>query len=236
MKHWARWGMAITGAAALVGVIALRPARSLPRASAATPAFEVPRVDAHVTLDGALAEPSWIHLAARTGGFFDDGGQKAIPFSEARVMWQGERLLLALYAADIDIETTPETGVATGKEDVFEIAFRRGERVYALALSAGGERVATECAADGWACTEEPRPWASGVEVGLDVDGTPNTPADDDEEWVLEVAIPLRALGIEPRAGAEIDMRLRRCDFPRGAARACATWSAGRRGTITLKG
>jgi hypothetical protein len=243
VKNWARWVIAAGGAAAIVAVVAIRPVRSLPGSAAsigssgpAAPPFDVPHNDAALTFDGELAEPAWLHTAARTGDFLDESGAKAIPFSEARVMWQSDRLLVSLYAADIDIETKPDAGVASGKEDVFEVTLRHDGRIYALTMGAGGERITTQCTADGWACKGEPLPWESGVEVGRDVDGTPNEPSDDDEEWVLEMAIPLRAIGAEPRVGERVEIRLRRCDFPRGAARACGTWSPGRTGAITLKG
>jgi hypothetical protein len=39
------------------------------------------------------------------------------------------------------------------------------------------------------------RAWDSGTRVACDTDGTIDDPRDDDEEWVVELAVPLASLG-----------------------------------------
>jgi hypothetical protein len=64
--------------------------------------------------------------------------------------------------------------------------------------------------------------WESGVRVAVDRDGTLDDPSDEDEEWIVEAAIPLHSLEIGPEA--TIDVEISRCDTPRGThERRCAS-------------
>jgi hypothetical protein len=67
-----------------------------------------------------------------------------------------------------------------------------------------------------------PRPPA-GIVVAVDTDGTIDDPSDDDEEWVIEAAIPLAMLGVAP--GDKLDVRLRRCDTPKDGIERCGATS-----------
>lgn len=145
------------------------------------------------------------HDAARTGAFRTPAGAEARPFSEARFVWRGDRLYALLYAADEDIET---------KSDAFRLELGgRAFDVSPLGVVTG----------------------LGGVRAAHDVDGTPDDPKDDDEEWVIELEIPLAALGAEPRAGARIPAAVRRCDTPRGAPTVCAAWGEAPRATLVLE-
>lgn len=64
-------------------------------------------------------------------------------------------------------------------------------------------------------------PLSSSVESAHDIDGTIDDAHDDDEEWVMEVAIPLATLGVGDTAGTRIPFFVKRCDTPRGSKRVC---------------
>ena len=57
-----------------------------------------------------------------------------------------------------------------------------------------------------------------GVRLAVDRDGSLDAPADDDEEWVVEAAIPIA--GIPANAPIEIT----RCDTTKDRVQRCATW------------
>jgi hypothetical protein len=59
----------------------------------------------------------------------------------------------------------------------------------------------------------------------VDHDGTINDPSNEDEEWVVEMTIPLASLGVRP--GSSLKFEVTRCDTPKGAGRRCATWGHG---------
>jgi hypothetical protein len=77
--------------------------------------------------------------------------------------------------------------------------------------------------------------WQSGIDVSHENDGTLNDDGDDDEEWILEMAIPLRSLGLTGATGERIDFSVRRCDTPKGTTgRVCGGWGENERGVIIL--
>jgi len=56
------------------------------------------------------------------------------------------------------------------------------------------------------------------------LDGTPNHPEDNDEEWVLEIAIPLESLGLNGAPGERIGLSMHRCDTTHRGKRVCGAW------------
>jgi hypothetical protein len=69
--------------------------------------------------------------------------------------------------------------------------------------------------------------------VHVDADGTMNQPEDEDEEWIVEGAIPLRSLGVEGAGrGASLRVELRRCDTPKGGTARCGEY----RGELLVDG
>ena len=71
------------------------------------------------------------------------------------------------------------------------------------------------------------------------MDGTLNQPKDRDEEWAIELAIPLESLGMKGEPGESIGLSLSRCDTLHGASPVCAGWGEGAadqgKGTIVLE-
>ncbi len=153
-----------------------------------------------IAVDGELDEATWTR-AARTGAFLDDAGEAARPFSEARVTFREGTLYLGLYAADERIDTTGPL------RDAFQV-------------KVGGTSFMVS--ADGHVEGAPP-----GTRAAVDVDGLPNDDAIDDEEWKVELAIPMARLDL---AGGAIALELARCDTPRDGVKRCGSW----RGNVTL--
>jgi hypothetical protein len=181
-------------------------------------------------LDGELNEPVWNNLAARTGAFEDAAGAEARPYSEGRFLWDGEDLLVALYAADDDIEakaTQHDAPVSTDDAFVLRItpvtpsAPTYSFDIAATGLFADARRVPGGPDADADANLR----WESGMRLGVDRDGTVNDPRDVDEEWVVEASIPLASMGVTAAEGTQLLVEISRCDTPRGThERRCGTW------------
>jgi hypothetical protein len=218
-------------------VASARPAASARRAHA-RPIVVVPRSGAPITTDGKNDEAAWLG-SGRTGPFFDASGAIARPYSDARLLWDDERLYLTLYAADNDIRAPhKERDAALEEGDAFTVrlalpgegdagpgqvvllAFAPNGAVYdARELPGGGRDVAFDAHAS----------------VGLDADGTPNDPSDEDEEWIVEAAIPWSALGVKPAAGMRIGARFGRCDVPKDTTeRRCSAWGDAPAGELVL--
>jgi hypothetical protein len=68
------------------------------------------------------------------------------------------------------------------------------------------------------------------------MDGTPNMPTDNDEEWLIEMAIPLEALGLKEEPGERIGVAIHRCDTLHSKVRSCGSWGEGdQRGVLVFE-
>ena len=119
---------------------------------------------------------------------FLDRGAEARPVSGVRLLHDAKRLYLGLYAADQDIHG----------DERFDVVI--GDR--ALSIDPRGR--VTPAAAD--------------VVAAVDVDGTLDDPSDEDEEWVIELAVPLPA--------SPFALHVSRCDTPKDGIQRCGSWSA----------
>jgi Carbohydrate family 9 binding domain-like len=205
---------------ALFGCLACGCTRidSKPGPAAEAVTLHVPRITVPIKLDGEADEPPWNEAAARTGAFTDQNGVETRPYSEARFMWDAENLYVLLYAADNDIlaHVTAHDG-PVWIDDSFSlhltpVVTSGGGPTYSFDLSAAGVTTDAKRAPGG----KDDVTWESGIKLGVDRDGTLNESSSDDEEWVVEAAIPLRSLGIEARPGARVLVDVSRCDTPRG--------------------
>jgi len=120
-------------------------------------------------------------------------GGQARPFSEASLLHDNAVLYVGLYAADEDIRTG----------EFFDV------HIGSLAFHA--------------TATGAIEPAISGAKTSIDRDGTLDDPSNDDEEWVLELAIPLQATGFTP--GASQLVTVQRCDTPKDHIQRCGSWS-----------
>jgi hypothetical protein len=162
-------------------------------------------------MDGELDESSW-DAAARTRGFVRGDGSPARPYSEARITWGDGKLYVVLYAADEDIR----------HDDTFHLFFDGPSGERGLDVSADG-KIVTRLAS-----------WSALPALGRDADGTIDDPTDDDEEWIVEMAIPLAELGLKGEPGERFSFAVRRCDTPKGARRTCGSWGSEVAGVLVL--
>ena len=68
-------------------------------------------------------------------------------------------------------------------------------------------------------CTSACTPPIAGARAAVEVEETLDDPRDEDEEWVVEAAIPLAAL---PDGGGALHAR--RCDTPKDGIERCGAW------------
>ena len=73
--------------------------------------------------------------------------------------------------------------------------------------------------------------WESHARTGTDFDGTINKLGDFDEEWAVEVALPLASIGLAadgPSPG-RVAATIRRCEMAHDGPRACGLWGSPQR-------
>jgi len=162
------------------------------------------------TIDGEAEEPEWL-ADARTPRFVDaTSGRDTPPYTESRALWDAQALYLALYAGDEDLEPSDRLGAVlrapSGRTVVVEVDPASHVRWHAPGAAAGAT--------------------PAGVEVGVDADGTLAQPSDEDEEWIVELRIPWRALGAD--GPCDVRANFFRRDVPPGAAMRALAWIAWR--------
>ena len=199
--------------------------------SAESTLLAVPPARGAIVTDGELDEHAWQGPLARTGPLRAKDGSPARPHSEARLLWGDGMLYVALYAADRDIVTN-DTGRGEPRwmGDSFHFTLTVRDATYVFEVSPSG--ALTEARVAG-ASTDYG--WKSGAKVGHDVDGTVDDPTDDDEEWAIEMAIPLSSLGARPEQGERLGFSVRRCDVGHDTRRQCASWGETERAAIVLQ-
>jgi hypothetical protein len=153
----------------------------------------VPRASGSIRIDGEWDEDDWARRAVRAP-LRSENGELARPSSEARFLRDDHDLLVALYAADQNVESRDAFDLTLGELTVHVTA------------------------------TGKVTPALPGVraKVGMD-EGTIDDARDDDEEWVVELAIPLELAGL--RLPARVPVRVTRCDVPKDGVRRCGAWS-----------
>jgi hypothetical protein len=187
--------------------------------------LRVPRASGPITLDGDTDDPGWVRAPgpAKTGLFTLDDGQPAVPQSQARIVWTSDYVYLALYASDEDVEShvgAPDAPFAED-DDAFHVVFSQGDTEYAFDVSPNAIITDARRAGSGaWDTT-----WNSGVHASRELGATVNDPKNLDEEWEVELAIPIASLNVTGEPGENIGVSFRRCDTPKDSARVCAGWS-----------
>lgn len=176
-------------------------ASKAPAPEAAPTSGTVPKTTAAVVIDGQWQDPDWnaTSLRFKFRGLNGDDADLARPYSEARFLHDDTNLYVGLYASDNNIEST----------DAFDLAIGP----LALRFTADGKV----------------SPAAPDVHVAVDRDGTLDDPSNRDEEWKLEISIPLANIGAAP--GQTVEGHVARCDTPLHATRRCGEW----RGQLTLE-
>jgi hypothetical protein len=169
-------------------------------------------------------EPAW-HEAAWTGPFLEPGRvEPARPYSNARLLWTHDALLLSLYAADEDVRSVPSDATRTDA-DAFEVQIASDRELFTLRIGPKGVVKATRAG----------QAWQPNVALSVDIDGALDDPSgEDDEEWVVFAAIPWQDLGLQPKEGLRLHVAFGRCDTPRDGGRRCGQWGEGLGGIVEL--
>jgi hypothetical protein len=224
-------------AAAVTGPGRVTSSAEPPAAVTAPAQLHVPRVSARVRINAETeGKPYWGDDSGVTRNFLDDHRQGMVPFTQAKVRWGRGFLYLLLYAGDLDLEghVTQRDG-AVESDDAFHLEFGRGSEVRVISVSILGT------IADAL-CTSTPSPgrwcvaaWDSGATVAVDRDGSLNKVGDNDEEWVVEMSIPLAKLGLKaPAPGTRIPFSIRRCEIGHDGRHACGSWGVTPAGELVL--
>jgi hypothetical protein len=228
----------LIGARLIARSDAARAARAMPYPASSDPRrvtteLRVPHLKAAIVLDGDMDDPGWEGVIARTGPLLASNGTPARPYSDARMVWGDGHLYLALYAADEDVRAEKrEPDAPVWLDDSFHLVFSSEGAESTLDVSAFG--VITDARTTSGGSLDYA--WASGAHVSRELDGTLNDSTDEDEEWALELTVPLDSIGLEGKRGERIGFSVRRCDTPKkGGKRVCASWGDGEtRGVIVL--
>lgn len=202
------------------------PAALVAPAASAPPRLRVPHAVGPIKADGELDEETW-RDAARTESFLDQQtGELSRPYSDTRLLWDEKNLYLARYAADEDINATARHDEPLWLKDAFSIRISIPGRADAFGIEVAPSGVVTDFLVRPDGTLD--RGWESGALVGVDLDGTLNDESDEDEEWIIEAAIPWSSLGItDPIHAPPLGLKLSRCDTPRDHRRRCASWGEG---------
>jgi hypothetical protein len=212
----------IVGALAGEKVAASRPRLGSRPAPSRDGSIDVPNVAEAPAIDGEFEDRAWVD-AFRTGSFRRDGAP-ARPYSDARFAWREGTLFMTLYAADEDIHgAKAKHDEPLWTADSFSVSVETGGVTHRIDVSAGG--VVTDGV---WSNDRFDPSWESRAVVAVDRDGTIDDTSDEDEEWVVELALPLSSLGLEGRPGERLGVSIERCDSigqpGLGRRRACARW------------
>ena len=163
-----------------------------------------------------------------------------VPYTEAKAKWGQGTLYLWLYAGDLDLEgSVREHDGPVSRDDSFHVELGHEDSVYAIDVSLLGTVADAKCdgVVGGLAKKSCDPAWTSGAVVAVDRDGTLNKLGDNDEEWVVEMAVPLSSLGIaNARPGTRVPFAVRRCDIGKAGPKACGGFGEGKdRGEIVFE-
>jgi hypothetical protein len=123
------------------------------------------------------------------------------------------------------------------RDDAFHLEFGRGGEVRVISVSVLGTVADALCrpsraGVTGRVCD---RSWESQARVAVDRDGTMNKIGDNDEEWVIEMAVPLAALGFaDAHTGTQIPFSIHCCEIGHGSSRGCGGWGVEQPGELAL--
>jgi hypothetical protein len=179
------------------------------RAGAPVMAIAIAQAGGGIVIDGDADDGAWtsarvarVRLRER---LLEPECRPATPAAEARFAWGDGHLYVLLYAADEDVRS---------QGDFF--------RVTLAADDEPARRVSFDVGPAG--------PLPPAIPMARDLDGTIDDASDRDEEWLVEAAVPLSAIGVDGARGVRLTLRVERCDASAearsdsGAARTCASW------------
>ena len=230
--------MASSGALSLGMLAAAYGAHGLAQGTARpTTLLHVPHVAKKpVRKDGKTGERFWEGEAGSTGVLLDAKGLGMVPYSEVKARWGNGKLYLWLDAADLDLQgKVREADADLSGDDAFYVQIGAEGRVYTLGVNVLGTLADAICRSrrrtprDPMDKTCD-RSWQSGAVVDVDTDGTLNQLGDNDEEWVVELTIPLGKIGLgAAKPGTRLRFSVSRCEVAYDGVRACGSWGMGSR-------
>jgi len=244
MKHSRRRPRRIVaGVAMFRALLFALPAAAVTLSGAATPATDappaqlhVPRVAARVRINAETeGKPFWGEDSGVTRNFRDGHKQGMVPFTQAKVRWGRGFLYLLLYAGDLDLEgRVRQHDGAVENDDAFHLEFGRGDEVRVISVSVLGTIADSLCTSSAHGRKCDPS-WDSGARLAVDRDGSLNKVGDNDEEWVVEMSIPLARLGVkQAAAGTRIPFSIQRCEVGHDGRHACGSWGSDPPGELVL--
>lgn len=191
--------------------------------------LHVPHASKPLTPSGHFEIDFWGN-AVNTHTLLDAAGRGAVPVSEARFLWGNGQLYVAFYAGDLNLEVREKAHDGPlWKDDSVTLSFFTADgKKRLIAASPTGVLADAICPSDAknWSDARcDPR-WESHTRIGVDYDGTLNHLGDFDEEWNIQLAIPLPSLGAAPSAGTHLLFTLNRCDIAFDGQRACGAWGS----------
>jgi hypothetical protein len=199
-------------------------------------ALHVPRAPARIRVNAELeGKKVWEADTGTTRNFKTDAGDGMVPYTEAKLRWGEGTLYLLLYAGDLDLEgRTRRPDGPVEEDDAFHLEFGAGKQVRTVAVSVLGTLADALCTRAGTRLSCDPK-WQSHARVAVDRDGTLNKIGDNDEEWVIEMAIPLSSLGLAHAGpGTRLPFSIRRCEVGQNGRHACGSWGARPQGELVL--
>jgi hypothetical protein len=227
--------MRTVGGVIILGILLLSGG---PRAEAPPPAarLSVPKVAAPIAINAETAgKTAWDADAGITRNFKDAAGHGMVPYTEAKARWGDGVLYLLLYAGDLDLEgRVRKRDGAVENDDAFHLEFGRGDDVRVISISVLGTIADALCAHTPAGRKCDPS-WTSGARIAVDRDGSLNKVGDNDEEWVVEMAIPFSKLGLKNAgAGTRIPFSVSRCEVGHDGRHACGGWGQSPPGELVL--
>ncbi len=197
------------------------------RDAATTMEIHVAHAHAPIVPTGHFDVHTW-GGATGTGTLLDKAGLGAVPVSEARFLWGDGMLYVFFYAGDLDLQAhaTKHDGPVWNDDAVAFIFAAADGTQRVIQISVTGVVADGLCPHDATslADTRCDLHWESGVHAGTDADGTLNHVGYRDEEWAVEAAIPLAAIGAPATTGTRIPFAMSRCEIAYDGKRACGAW------------
>jgi hypothetical protein len=227
--------MLTVGGALLLTILATGPSLRAEN-TPPTVVLHVPRVSSPIRINAETAgKTAWNADAGVTRNFKDGAGRGMVPFTEAKARWGTGVLYLLLYAGDLDLEGHErKRDGAVESDDAFHIEFGRGDIVRVVSISVLGTIADALCTTSG-AERRCDSSWRAGARVAVDRDGSLNKIGDNDEEWVVEMAIPFSNLGLKGAgAGTRVPLSIRRCEIGHDGPHTCGSWGADPPGELVL--
>jgi hypothetical protein len=134
-------------------------------------------------------------------------GSEGKPYSDVRLSTSDGTLHIVLYASDHDIVTAkvPADGPLWRGDD-FHLVITHGTTSFAFDVDP--KCTITDGKRDGQGAWNYA--WQSGAKATCDTDGTVDQPGDNDEEWVVDLDVPMASMGITEKD--RVELAVRRCD------------------------